>query len=79
MQELLETMNLSQYKEIFHREDVSGEELSKLDEDMLENRLGVKQRLHRKRLMMIINGTKPAQDFLNSDSYVKLRRDYHNM
>ncbi len=72
-------MNLSQYKGSFCREDVSGEELSRFDEDILENRLGVKQRLHRRRLMMIINGTKPVQEFLNGDSYVKLQREYHKM
>ena len=79
IQDLLQAMNLSQYKERFSQEEVSGQELSTLDEEALENRLGIKQRLHRKRLMMIINGTKPIQEQTNDENYVNLRKAKQSM
>ena len=57
-------MSLGQYKETVAREFVDGEILSELDDKSLENDLGISSKIHRIRLMQIINGSHSAKDFL---------------
>ena len=52
---LLESMGLQQYKEVFEKEQINGEVLIELDEDILKEELGVSSRVHRIRLMKVIN------------------------
>ena len=61
-------MNLSQYKPAFQHWGVSGDQLSRYDDSLLESRLGITQRLHRKRLTMIISGSKSVQELFGSGS-----------
>ena len=69
IQLLLDAMNLSQYKKGFLQEQVSGEILLECDEDILEKELHVSSRIHRIRLMKIINGKTLTQDILNKSQY----------
>lgn len=58
-------MNLSQYREIFEMESITGEVLAECDdEDILEYELGVKTKLHRIRLMKLIAGCYPVAEIL---------------
>ena len=64
-------MNLTQYKPNFHYMGVSGEQLSHYSDSLLESHLGVTQRQHRERLMLLISGVKSAQEVLvNSITYI---------
>ena len=54
--QILEKMKLTEYTEIFERECVNGEMLAACEEDMLKVELAVTNRLHRRRLMSLING-----------------------
>ena len=47
MSALLEAMDLTQYTEVFAREQISGEIMTELDEDILKTELGITSKLHR--------------------------------
>lgn len=49
-------MNLRQYKQAFAEEQVNGDILSGLTDEDLQNELGIAKRLHRLRILRIING-----------------------
>ena len=66
---MLGAMNLSQYKSTFYSKGISGTQLSQHTEDSLESQLGISQRLHRKRLMLVINGTKSIYGLLRDALY----------
>jgi hypothetical protein len=71
--ELLDAMELGQYKEAFVRECVSGEILLECDNSILESDLGVASRLHRLRLMKVIDGIHSAASLIEgADPYVTL-------
>ena len=63
MSDLLDSMDLSQYKESFLREHVSGDVLLSCSDSILEDELGVSVRLHRIRLMLLISGKTPVPSF----------------
>jgi len=67
---LLDAMELSQYKDTFVKEQVSGEILLECDDQILEEDLKVPSRLHRIRLLKIIRGKTPALQILNESRYV---------
>jgi len=62
MLQLLDDMNLVEYKDSFHREQVDGELLVELSLEELED-LGVTKKIHQKRLMKLINGTSSAKKY----------------
>lgn len=67
-------MNLPQYKSTFHVMGVSGEQLSHYNDSLLQSHLGVTQRQHRERLMLLISGIKSAQELLvNGTNYIELQ------
>ena len=68
MLELLDIMNLSQYQATFSEEMISGEILVELDDRDLENDLGVRSKIHRVRLMKIINGHHSARNILDGEN-----------
>ena len=51
---LLDHLNIPQYKDCFRREMVDGEILSEIDEVVLEQELGMTSKIHRLRLMKYI-------------------------
>lgn len=61
---MLDKLNLSHYKENFQREGVSGRLLVELSEEDLERDLGMTSRLHRKKLIMVIQGKQTYQQLL---------------
>ena len=56
MLELLDHMKLSQYREAFAKECITGEILAECDELILERELCITNRLHLLRIMKIIGG-----------------------
>ena len=68
VQNLLATMNLSQYKDVFFKEMISGEILLECNETDLENELNVKSKIHRLRLMKIVNGHHSAKNILEGQN-----------
>ena len=62
--ELLEAMQLEEYKESFKSERIDGEMLSSLTEADLMHELNIQKRLHRVRLMKVIEGVYSASDIL---------------
>ena len=71
--DVLTAMKLPQYIETFAEEQISGELLLELTEDMLEQELFVTSKLHRMRIMKLIHGVYSAQGFLNGEGpYVSL-------
>ena len=59
MLDLLDALNLSQYKEAFKSEKIDGGLFLELDREILYNDLGVTSQLHQIRIMQIVQGTKP--------------------
>ena len=66
IQQLLGAMQLPQYKEAFQREQIDGEVLIELDEQILESDLQISSKIHRIRLMKLISGNYSAEDILAS-------------
>jgi hypothetical protein len=57
--EMLDKFNMTQYKDVFKQEQITGSLLLDLDDDILENELGVTKRIHRLKILRIINGQQP--------------------
>ena len=75
IQSLLGAMDLSQYKETFIREHVTGEILLELDDSDLQSELGMTSKIHRIRLLKLIQGIHSAQSILSGlDPYVRYDR-----
>ena len=73
VQNLLDIMQLPQYKERFADESISGAILSDIDEEILQEELGVTSRLHRMRLMKVVNGDHSVERILKRENpYVLL-------
>lgn len=62
-------MGLQKYAASFSEESVDGELFFELDNLMLEEDLGVKNRLHRLRIMRIIRGDQCVTDFIRDLNY----------
>ena len=59
---ILEKVNFGQYKAIFLQEGINTEILADLDESILENDLGIKTALHRKKLIKLAEKLKNNED-----------------
>ena len=57
-------MGLSRYAQNFKEEQIDGQILFELDDEILEEELGMSKKLHRLRLMMIITGRQSVNDYL---------------
>ena len=62
--ELLDKMNLSQYKDIFEMECITGEILVECDENVFEKELCITNRLHIIRLMKLVKGEMSVRSYL---------------
>ena len=60
---MLYCMDLQQYEDAFR--GITGADLCELTEQMLEDDLGIKSKLHRIRLMKIIRGEKDVRQLFN--------------
>lgn len=54
--QLLDSLGLGQYKDGFSREQIDGALMVDLDDEILEYELMVQSKLHRLKLMRVING-----------------------
>ena len=64
-------MDLTQYKEKFTQEHITGEIFAELDDDILQHELGVSSKIHRIRLMKVVSGHHSVQQILSRvDPYV---------
>ena len=66
MQQLLDAMQLPQYKEAFLKEQVGGDVLIELDDQTLQSDLQINSKLHRVRLMKLISGSYSPENILAS-------------
>ena len=65
---LLAAARLSQYQDIFAHESITGDVLLECDDELLKNELGIQSRLHRIKLMKLINGNHSAESLLKGIS-----------
>ncbi len=56
IEQLLEALQLSEYKKVFIEEMVNGEILAECDEEVLALDLGIKNKTHLSKLMAVIKG-----------------------
>ena len=54
-------LKLEQYCEIFAAERIDGEMLAEMDEAIMMKELGINSKLHRIRLLVVINGQQRAK------------------
>ena len=59
-------MSLKKYKKAFKDEKINGNIFCMFDEKILQDDLGVDSRLHRIRLMQIVNGDADARLYLST-------------
>ena len=59
-------MGLGQYKETFERESVDGGILSALDDTTIRDELGVASKIHRMRIIKLIDGFYSCKEFLTT-------------
>ena len=71
---ILEKVNFGQYKNIFLREGINTEILAELDEKILEDDLGIKTALHRRKLIKLAEKLKNKEDI--SSFYVDPQYTY---
>ncbi len=71
---MLTAMNMGQYVEAFKAELISGEILSELNDEVLRDELGITSKIHRIKLLKIIDGRHSAMSIMNGDDpyYVHL-------
>lgn len=62
MLSVLDKIKLSQYKENFEREGINGCLFLDLDEDILENELDVKSKIHRIRILRLVTGKQSVNE-----------------
>ena len=67
MIKLLDIMGLKQYCQTIAQKHITGDVLLKCTEAALEKELCIESRLHRVRLMKLIDGSQSARDILSGD------------
>ena len=76
MSDLLIVMKLQQYLPRFQEEEISGDLLLELNEEILQKELGVENQIHRMRIMKLINGDYSAEGYLNGEGpYVQMTKN----
>ena len=74
--EMLQKMDLAKYIPIFREEHVTGDILSTCDDALLKEELEITMRLHRMRLLRVIEGKHSVQKILSGqDGYVAIAID----
>ena len=63
--DLIEVMGLGQYTQTFMAERISGEILLECDDQVLEDELGIKSKIHRIRLAKVISGSHSPKTILD--------------
>ena len=65
VQQALDKLNLSAYKRAFARNQISGELLMLCSEEVLEKELGVTSKLHRMKIMALVQGRSTVWKYLD--------------
>ena len=68
MIDLLEILGLTKYKNVFIDEEISGALLQELDEEIIKVELGITSRLHRLKLLRVIDGRQPLDELFKNAS-----------
>ena len=68
MIDLLEILRLTKYKDAFICEEISGALLQDLDEEILETELGITSKLHRLKLLRVIDGRQSLDELFKKSS-----------
>ena len=64
-------MGLEQYTPTFKQEQINGDILSTLDDEILRNELKISSRLHRIRLLRVIDGSYSVHEIMSGkDGYI---------
>ena len=67
-------MRLEQYTPIFQQEQINGDILSTCDDALLKDELKISSRLHRMRLLRVIEGTYSIYEMMSGkDGYIFMR------
>ena len=61
---LLEEMKLTEYVTTFKEESIDGRMLFELDDEVMRDELGVNKKLHRLKILMIVQGTRSVTRYL---------------
>ena len=61
---LLEEMKLTEYVTTFKEEGIDGRMLFELDDEVMRDELGVNKKLHRLKILMIVQGTRSVTRYL---------------
>ena len=64
---LLKSVGLDAYIEVFKAECISGDILQEIDDSVLNNELGIRSKLHRIRMMRLINGQFPHSTYVTKN------------
>ena len=70
VQQMLDALQLPQYKEAFAREEIDGEVLLELDDQVLQCELGINFKIHRIRLMKLISGATSAEKLIKENNQI---------
>ena len=65
IQQMLDALQLPQYKEAFAREQMDGEVLLEVDDLVLQHELGINFKIHRVRLLKLISGAHSAEKLVS--------------
>ena len=66
MLDLLDKLKLSQYKQVFLEEEITGSLLKEIDDEILEHDLKMVSKLHRLKLLRVIQGKEPLESILKT-------------
>lgn len=63
--QMLDKLGLSRYKDIFEAEQITGSLLMELDNDLLEQDLGITTKIHRLKIMRVIDGKQSLNELMS--------------
>ena len=66
---ILDYLNLKQYKDSFSAEGIDGHIFTQLDDEILEQDLGIHCKLHRLKLLNVISGKTSAMQLARSGNH----------
>lgn len=64
---MLDKLGLGQYKDTFRNEAINGTIFIDLDEEIIENELKVKSKIHRIKIMRLVTGKQSVTDLLRTE------------
>ena len=64
---MLDKLGLGQYKDTFRNEAINGTIFIDLDEEIIENELKVKSKIHRIKIMRLVTGKQSVTDLLRNE------------